>query len=332
MTFLTKPSELKSPTTINGLILGDTNNGKTTLALSAPEPILIDFENGLSRVSKQWQSISMQCKKFENFLDFLASKEIHQFKTIVIDTLGEMAEQIRAYVIKKDPKLAKDGRLLYPAISNEFKNAWIILKDKRLSILVVSHSDEIVKKDVGSLKIRCDGNSIKNFLPTEMDFVAILRREDSNGKSKRFLDFQKNETFTFAKRWAGLEDIIEVPTNTIENKFLTDVIWKNWEEKNQKEEEANQNYDLLIEELKTKIGNIKDVDTLNLYYSSIYRQHKELWTSHSMEKAFLNDKVKELDCSFDKKANEFKIKAVKEEVKSIYDIISKMENKGVDNG
>ena len=332
MTFLTKPSELKSPTTIKGLILGDTNNGKTTLALSAPEPILIDFENGLSRVSKQWQSISMQCKSFENFLNFLVSKEINQFKTIVIDPLGEMADQIKAYVIKKDPKLAKDGRILYPAISNEFKNVWTILKDKGLSILFVSHSDEIVKKDVESLKIRCEGTVIKNFLPTQMDFVAILRREDSNGKTKRFLDFQKNETFTFAKRWAGLEDIIEVPTNTIENKFLTDVIWKKWEEKNKKEEEANQNYDLLIEDLKTKIGNIKDVDTLNLYYSSIYNQHKELWTSHSMEKAFLNDKVKELDCSFDKKVGEFKIKVVKEEVKTIDDIISKMGNKGVDNG
>ena len=40
MTFLTKPSELKAPTAIKGLILGDTNNGKTTLALSTPEPIL----------------------------------------------------------------------------------------------------------------------------------------------------------------------------------------------------------------------------------------------------------------------------------------------------
>ena len=320
MTFLTKPSELKSPTTIKGLILGDTNNGKTTLALSAPEPILIDFENGLSRVSKQWQSISMQCKSFENFLNFLVSKEINQFKTIVIDPLGVMADQIKAYVIKKDPKLAKDGRLLYPAISNEFKNAWTILKDKGLSILIVSHSDEIVKKDVESLKIRCEGNFIKNFLPTEMDFVAILRREDSNGKTKRFLDFQKNETFTFAKRWNGLEDIIEVPTNAIENKFLTDVIWKNWEEKNKKEEEANQNYDLLIAELKTKIGNIKDIDTLNVYYSSIYNQHEELWTSHSMEKAFLNDKVKELDCSFDKQekvfvSNKPKIEETKKEGK-----------------
>ena len=308
MTFLTKPNELKSPTTIKGLILGDTNNGKTTLALSAPDPVLIDFENGLSRVSKQWQSISMQCKNYENFLNFLVSKEINQFKTIVIDPLGEMADQIKAYVISKDPKLAKDGRKLFPAIGNEFKNVWTILKDKGLSILFVSHTEEILKNDVESLKIRCEGSFIKNFLPTQMDFVAILRRKDYNKKTQRFLDFQKNETFTFAKRWTGLEDIIEVPTNTIENKFLTDVIWKNWEKKNQEEEGANQNYDLLIKELKTKINNIKDIDTLNLYYCSIYNQHEELWTSHSIEKAFLNDKVKELDCSFDKKVGEFKIK------------------------
>lgn len=322
MTFLTKPSELKSPTTIKGLILGNTNSGKTTLALSAPEPILIDFENGLTRVSKQWQTISMQCKHFSNFLDFLSSKEIKQFKTIVIDPLGEMAEQIKAYVIGKDPKLAKDGRKLYPAIANEFKNVWTILKNKGLSIIFVSHSDEIMKENVESLKIRCEGNTIKNFLPTQMDFVAILKREDENNRTKRFLNFEANETFTFAKRWKELEGVIEVPTNTTENKFLTDVIWKSWEEKNQKEEEANQNYDSLIEELKNKIGNISNIEELNLYYSSIYKSHNEIWSSHKMEESFLMEKIKKLDCLFDKKekvfvSNKPKIEEVKkEEVKN----------------
>lgn len=322
MTFLTKPSELKSPTTIKGLILGNTNSGKTTLALSAPEPILIDFENGLTRVSKQWQTISMQCRHFSNFLDFLSSKEIKQFKTIVIDPLGEMAEQIKAYVIGKDPKLAKDGRKLYPAIANEFKNVWTILKNKGLSIIFVSHSDEIMKENVESLKIRCEGNTIKNFLPTQMDFVAILKREDENNRTKRFLNFEANETFTFAKRWKELEGVIEVPTNTTENKFLTDVIWKSWEEKNQKEEEANQNYDSLIEELKNKIGNISNIEELNLYYSSIYKSHNEIWSSHKMEESFLMEKIKKLDCSFDKKekvfvSNKPKIEEVKkEEVKN----------------
>lgn len=319
MTFLTKPNELKSPTSIKGLILGDTNNGKTTLALSAPDPVLIDFENGLSRVSKQWQSISMQCKSFEDFLNFLVSKEINQFKTIVIDPLGEMADQIKAYVIKKDPKSSKDSRKLYPAIGNEFKNVWTILKDKGLSILFVSHTEEILKNDVESLKIRCEGSFIKNFLPTQMDFVGILRRKDYNGKTTRFLDFQKNETFTFAKRWTGLQDIIEVPTITMENKFLTDVIWKNWEEKNKEEEEANQNYDLLIEELKTKINNIKNLEELNLYYKSVYNQHDQIWTSHQVEKVIFSKKSKELGCDFDavKKEFVFKIEQTKKEVVNV---------------
>lgn len=322
MTFLTKPSELKSPTTIKGLILGDTNNGKTTLALSAPDPVLIDFENGITRVSKQWQTISMQCKNFSDFLDFLNSKEIKQFKTIVVDPLGEMADQIKAYVINKDPKSAKDGRKLYPAIGNEFKNVWTILKNNGLSILFVSHTEEVMKNDVESLKIRCEGSFIKNFLPTQMDFVAILRRRDNKGKTERFLDFQKNETFTFAKRFDGLEDVIEVPTNTTENKFLTNVIWKKWENKNTKEEEANQNYDSLIEELKTKINNILDIEELNSYYSDVYKSHDKVWSSYEMEEAFLKEKVKELDCSFDKKekvfvSNKPKVEEVKKESEEV---------------
>ena len=315
MTFLTKPSELKSPTTLKGMILGDTNNGKTTLALSAPDPVLIDFENGITRVSKQWQTVSMQCKNFGDFLDFLNSKEIKQFKTIVIDPLGEMADQIKAYVINKDPKLSKDGRKLFPAIGNEFKNVWTILKNNGLSILFVSHTEEVMKNDVESLKIRCEGSFIKNFLPTQMDFVAILRRRDNKGKTERFLDFQKNETFTFAKRFEGLEDIIEVPTNTTENKFLSDVIWKRWEEKGNKEEKANQEFDALIEDLKSKVANIQDLDQLNTYYSVIYNKHDKLWSSYQMEAAFLKAKVEELGCEFDKKAGEFKVKVMKEETK-----------------
>jgi hypothetical protein len=172
-----------------------------------------------------------------------------------------------------------------------------------------------MKNDVESLKIRCEGSFIKNFLPTQMDFVAILRRRDNKGKTERFLDFQKNETFTFAKRFEGLEDMLEVPTNTTENKFLSDVIWKRWEDKNSKEEEANKGFDSLIEELKTKVANIKDLEQLNSYYNSHYNKHDKLWSSYQMEGAFLKTKVEELGCEFDAKGKEFKAKAKKEEVK-----------------
>ena len=218
-------------------------------------------------------------------------------------------------MISKNPALSKDGRKLFPAIGNEFKNVWTILKNNGLSILFVSHTDEVMKDNVESLKIRCEGSFIKNFLPTQMDFVAILRRKDEKGKTERFLDFQKNETFTFAKRFDGLEDIIEVPTNTTENKFLSDVIWKRWEDKGAREEKANQEFDALIEELKNKVSNIQDLDQLNSYYSTHYNKHDKLWSSYQMEAAFLKAKVEELGCEFDAKGKEFKAKVKKEEVK-----------------
>ena len=73
--------------------------------------------------------------------------------------------------------------------------------------------------------------------------------------------------------------------------------------------------------LKNKISNIKDTEELNLYYSSIYKTHDKIWSSYAMEENFLKEKVKELDCSFDKKekvfvSNKPKIEEVKiEEVK-----------------
>lgn len=317
MSFLTKPSELKSPTTIKGLILGDTNNGKTTLALSMPDPVLIDFEGGIARVSKQWQSVSMQVKNFGDFLDFLSSKEINQFKTIVIDPIGEMADQIKAYLMNKDPKLSKDPRKLYPAIANEFKKVWTLLKNKNLSIIFVSHTDEVMKDDVESLKIRCEGSFIKGFIPTQVDFVTILRRKDEKGKTTRYLDFRKNDSFTFAKRWGGLEEVIEVPTLQTgeKNNFLEEEILKRWKKKGEEEEKMNQEYDALIEEIKTKIANIKELEQLNNYYRITYNQHEKIWSSYEIERSLLWEKVKELGFELDAKTKEFKVKETKKEGK-----------------
>ena len=311
MTFLTKPNELKSPTTIKGLILGDTNNGKTTLALSMPDAVLIDFEGGIARVSKQWQTLSMQVKNFGDFLNFITSKEASQFKTIVIDPIGEMADQIKAYVINKNPKIANDGRKLYPAIANEFKNIWALLKNKNLSIIFVSHTDEVMKDDVESLKIRCEGSFIKGFIPTQVDFVAILRRKDEKGKTTRYLDFRKNESFTFAKRWAELEEVIEVPTlqASEKNDFLEKVILEKWKEKGEKEEKQNQEYDDLIETIKASISEISDLEALNHYYTTFYNKRDKVWSSHQIEEALLKAKVKELNCEFNKKEKIFIQKA-----------------------
>lgn len=50
MSLLTQPSELKHNQPISCLIYGQPGTGKTTLALSADKPVLIDLDRGLYNI------------------------------------------------------------------------------------------------------------------------------------------------------------------------------------------------------------------------------------------------------------------------------------------
>ena len=121
---------------------------------------------------------------------------------------------------------------------------------------------------------------------------------------KRTIDLSPNEAY-YAKNSLGLNSFLEYKQLTGINNFLSQNIFDAYKEKLKKDDELSREYDSLIEELKTKIGNISDIEELNLYYSSDYKSHDKVWSSYEMEEAFLKEKVKELDCSFDKKEKVF---------------------------
>ena len=58
MTLIRKPSELNVQTKIKALIYGQAGTGKSTLALSAPKPLMLDFDGGVHRVNYAHQSPS----------------------------------------------------------------------------------------------------------------------------------------------------------------------------------------------------------------------------------------------------------------------------------
>ena len=51
MSLIKKPSELAIPSTVKMMIYGQAGMGKSTLALSAPKPLLLDFDNGVKRIN-----------------------------------------------------------------------------------------------------------------------------------------------------------------------------------------------------------------------------------------------------------------------------------------
>ena len=55
MSLFKKPNELETNSTIKMLIYGQPGMGKSTLALSAPDPVMFDFDGGVNRVNKDFQ-------------------------------------------------------------------------------------------------------------------------------------------------------------------------------------------------------------------------------------------------------------------------------------
>lgn len=314
MTLIKKPNELiTSKVKLKGLIYGQPGIGKTSLALSAPKPLLIDFDNGLRRVAKQYQTDSVQVESYQDLLDILTKEDISNYETIVIDTLGKMIDRIADWLAISNPKVKQaDGQLSMKGWGNvkaEFQRLLKLLENKNKSVIFIAHEkeekvgDEIMKRpDVA-------GSSGKDIVK-ELDFMGYMSMKGG----KRTIDLAPNEAY-YAKNSLGLDSFLEYKPLAGVNNFLSQAIFTAYQEKLKKDEKLAQEYDLLIDGLKTKINSINDIDTLNLYYSDFYQKHEKIWSSYELEKNFLADKVKDLDCTFDKKTKQF-VSNKKEEAKT----------------
>jgi hypothetical protein len=249
-----------------------------------------------------------------------------------------------------NPKLKQsDGQLSqkgWGSIKGEFQRLLKLLEGKNKSVIFVSHEKEEKVDDKVNKRIDVSGSTGKDVIK-ELDFVGYMSIQGG----KRTIDLSPNDSF-FTKNSLGISSFFEYKPLTGVNSFLSQAIFDAYNEKLKKDEQLSKEYDLLIEELKTKINNINNVDELNLYFSLIYNKHEKLWSSYEMEANFLkikseellkginkvenlnsfyNDiylpmkdlaidklllktKSEELGCWFDVKAKEFKAR-VKEEIK-----------------
>ena len=67
------------------ILYGSPGVGKTTLALSAPDPVIIDFDRGMSRVKAQHRKTTIVCTNYEEVLSDIESPEVAACQTIIID-------------------------------------------------------------------------------------------------------------------------------------------------------------------------------------------------------------------------------------------------------
>ena len=194
MGLIRKPSELQVQTTIKALLYGQPGIGKTTDALSAPNPVLLDFDNGVHRVNVVHQTDTLQVASYNDFLAVLQSGELAPYKTIVIDTAGKMLDYMGAWLIQNDPKLGqRDGSLSlkgYGARKTEFIRVLKTISIMGKHLVFVAHEREEKEGDQKIIRPEIGGSSAGDLIK-ELDLVGYVQ---AIGK-QRTISFDPCEKF-----------------------------------------------------------------------------------------------------------------------------------------
>lgn len=208
----------------SAIIYGSPGVGKTTLALSSPDPVLIDFDHGISRVRAQHRTPTIMCSTYEEVLQDIKSPDMREFKTIVIDTGGSFVTFLKdwAYRTKPGAKTKSgdfNGLKGFAFVKSEFNRFTEEIKAvMNKNIIYVFHSTEQTDKDGNpTQRLMCEG-SVRNTVWNPCDFGGYV--QVINGK--RYICFTPEQEY-FAKGTHGIHGRREIPLleETTPNDFMS---------------------------------------------------------------------------------------------------------------
>lgn len=304
-----KPEEMDfSNHKIAMIIAGVAGIGKTTLALSAPKPLLVDLDKGVSRVEAKYRSDTMFVNSFEELKNELASEDLSAYETIVLDTGGKLFELMKPSIIKENPKCGKaDGTLSlqgYGVAKKKYGEFVNFVKSLDKNLVIVFHATEVVidqTEQLTGLRIRIEG-STKDEIWDEMDLGAFIEMKGN----KRTIGFSNCDRY-YAKGTHGIHGVYEIPNldnPNAKNTFLAD-LFKKVNDDLAKEANQAKEYKKLMESLTPLINESKTAEDLTKAMASIM-EAKHVSTSKDELRFALMSKAKELNCAYDKDTGTFK--------------------------
>lgn len=203
-----KPTEMNfSDKNIIIIISGLPGVGKTTLALSAPDVLLIDADEGIVRVNPAHRRDSSICKTYEEMLDDIKAAE-GIYKTIVVDTCGALIDLMKDWAMRTEPTASKKSggfsQQGYGFIKTEFLRLSAELR-RKFNVVFLFHASKDKNGDDIFYDIICEG-SAKNIVYQPADLAAYMHI--MNGE--RYLGFTPTANYN-AKSSYGIKGLVKVP-------------------------------------------------------------------------------------------------------------------------
>lgn len=292
------------------IVQGSPGVGKTDLAYTAPKPLLIDVDNGVSRVKPAHRGATSICKNFDEVkADVEAAKG--KFQTIIIDTGGALIEMMKQYVVEH-PKDFKGGAKATGGISLQgfgfVKQLWNDFSRElrqNFNVVFVFHESAEKNGDDGLFYQIVVEGSTRNTVYQSADLAARLFI--SNGQ--RYLGFTPTEQYS-AKACYGISGLMPVPEvgDNEHGDFLTKLfaqVHKNLETETKTLAPKQAEYKEVMEAAKRVCDDIKKPeDVAGSKEALMHLPH--VLTSEVEAKNMFNKRLKELNIVFDKTAKAYK--------------------------
>lgn len=298
------PSQLEINPALSALIYGQPGTGKTTLACSAPNAVLFDFDGGVNRINGAHQVPTVQVHSWEEATQALDEvKKLPEFNTIVVDTVGKMLAYMEDYIKRTDPKKRKaDGSLSlqgYGVRKQMFINFIRESATMGKHVIFVAHEIEQKRGDETVIRPEVGGSSASDLLK-ELDLVGYMEMSDK----VRTISFDPRDKF-YAKNSCDLQGIISIPhlTDTAgnpigENNFLVGVI-QSYHARLRKNKEQTSKYEALCKTIRERADEIANATDANNYVEWI-KTLEHVYNSKAVAMTALQNKAKSLQLAYDK--------------------------------
>lgn len=296
MSLIKKSNELIIPSTIKMMVYGQAGMRKTTTALSAPKPLLLDFDNGVKRVNMSHLD-GVDIVQITSWTDVqqVLQEDLSGYQTIVIDTIGKMMDYIISYKCgTRQPQIRDWG-----GINQEFSGFVRNLSLLNKNIIFVAHRDTRKEGD-DTVFIPALREKSYNSIVTELDLLGYMEAKNENGRVKCTITFDPTNR-NDGKNTCNLPSVMEVPTNldangnpTAKNDFITKQVINPYLSMLAQKKAESDKYNKVIEEIKECIELITDAESANDFVSRI-NNFEHVGSSKAMAAQLVNNKAKALN-------------------------------------